>query len=512
MISPIATITLILASQVPAPDDAASASRAIAAEAVVLRDRESADLTKLAERLATGRADEAALVIAAIEPASPSGRTRFVPLPEVVTAPGKGMANLPVDPPSPIPEEARRIRRASVPALFALANRAAAPGVRHYAMADRLLRSVLDRDPDHAEARRLIGFVPYKGGWATPHAADLLNGGYVPHPTFGWVQADWVGHLDRGELPGEFGRNGKPREWLPAEQADALRQDWAKGWLIRTAPHFEIQTNCSLAEAVAFARRLEDFHDLFFSEFADLIGPESLPLARRFANASMKPVASPKKFSVYYFADKVGYVDFFRTQFRQDESVSLGYYLPPDDARRMRTKPRSFFYRDEANPIEAHATLYHESSHQLLFETARSSIDRNRSNYWIWEGLGTYFETVETQPDGSLLVGGKVGPRMEQARRIATEGKLLPLAEFVLMPKDEFGSLAGFAVYRNYAQAMALTVFLLNAEGGLYREGYLDFVADAYRGRVKPNGLSDRLGVPIEALNDQFQAFLKAGN
>ena len=62
------------------------------------------------------------------------------------------------------------------------------------------------------------------------------------------------------------------------------------------------------------------------------------------------------------------------------------------------------------------ATLYHEVSHQLLFETAGpNAYTKNVGNYWVFEGLGTYFETVSPQPDGSLEVGGLVGRRIEEA-------------------------------------------------------------------------------------------------
>ena len=54
---------------------------------------------------------------------------------------------------------------------------------------------VIDRQPDHAEARRLLGFLPREGGWATPYAADMLARGKVSDPTYGWVPGDWVPHL-----------------------------------------------------------------------------------------------------------------------------------------------------------------------------------------------------------------------------------------------------------------------------------------------------------------------------
>jgi hypothetical protein len=99
----------------------------------------------------------------------------------------------------------------------------------------------VDRRPDHDEARRLLGFVRHAGGWATPFAVRLLREGKSYHPTFGWVPAAWIPHLDRGELPAPI-QEGRPLRWLAAAEADALRRDFAKAWQIDT-PHFKIRAN-----------------------------------------------------------------------------------------------------------------------------------------------------------------------------------------------------------------------------------------------------------------------------
>ena len=511
MASILVLVALALAAQAPATDPAALA-KVIHAEYRATLTSERDELAGLAGRLEkAGKSKEAATTRTLIEPEDGPGPIRFRPLAEYVPAGGGGLANVPLARTETVPDEARAIRSRTAKSLFLIAGRAASKSARRLALADKCLRGVLDRDPNHAEARRLLGFLPYKnGGWATPHAAALMNSGHVLHPTFGWVQGDWVPHLDAGELPGGFTANGKPRNWLPAAEADALHADWSHAWKIDTAPHFAVEANVPLAEAVAFAKRLEGFHELFLSEFADLIGADNLPLARRFENKSQQPVATAKKYAVAYFATKGEYVAFLHDHFGLDEQVSLGYYMPLKVARKARADPRSYFYKDDANAIASHATLYHEASHQILFETAgQTKYDTNRTNYWIWEGLGTYFETVEPQEDGTILVGGLVGPRIEQARLRVARGEYVPLAEFTAMSEDKFRDDQDEAVYRNYAQAMALAVFLLHGEEGRYREAFLDYVASAYRGKVKASSLAERLGVPFPTLDKQFKAYLK---
>ena len=69
-------------------------------------------------------------------------------------------------------------------------------------------------------------------------------------------------------------------------------------------------------------------------------------------------------------------------------------------------------------------------------------------------------------------------------------------------------------IYLHYQQAMALTVFLMQWHEGTYRDAFLDYVRDAYRGRIKHGAgrtLQDRLGQPYATLDGQFRAFLKNG-
>ncbi len=110
--------------------------------------------------------------------------------------------------------------------LFALAERAASSTPKHYALADECLRAVLDRQPHHPEARRLLGYVPHDGGWATPFAARNLRHQMVNHPTYGWIDATWVPHLERGELPAPTVPGRRQTRWLPADQANELHRLW----------------------------------------------------------------------------------------------------------------------------------------------------------------------------------------------------------------------------------------------------------------------------------------------
>lgn len=495
---------LLAAQAIPAPRTSSSVAADLRAEMRSIRDREADDLARLADRLAANGEGAAEAVRARIEPPPPEdGPLRFVPPPDYLPADRLGGAG--------VPEEARTIRTQAARSLMDLARRAAAPGAERFGIATECLRGALERDPDNAEARRLLGYLPHKGGWALPQALADLKAGKVLDATFGWVPADWVPHLRNGELPAR-GRPGAPVAWLPADEADAQRREMASGWVI-TTEHFEIRANVPLNEAIIFGRHLEAVRDLFFTLFADLLDPKDLPLAARFRDPDLEATPAKRRHQVWYFAERAEYIDFFR-RLGGDERRSLGYYMPRSEAQKFRLPPRSYFFRDPGGVLGAEATLAHEASHQVLFETtAPANLDRNVGNYWIWEGLGTYFETFAARPDGSYQIGGRIGPRMAQARHEAEEGPFLSISELAKLGKARFKDEEAVVSY--YAESMALVVFLMHAEGGRWRDEFLDYVRDACRARFRPGSaarpLIDRVGGPDSGIDDRFRRFVLAG-
>lgn len=494
---------LVLPLQIPPPSSGEEVSRELHAAYRSILQKEATSLTALAEKLS--RDGDAAAGRAALSrlprPAAPDGPSRFVPLPDVVAR--------------PVPDRAAgsdaRINAAlaqSANELFELAQRAAKSVPQRYALAGESLRAVLERQPDHAEARRLMGYVPYQGGWARPFAVQQFRAGYIDHPVFGWVPLDWKPHLERGELPTPPVRNGKVR-WLPAEEADRLRADWNPPWRILTE-HFQIETNVPLAEAISFGRRLEAFHDLFMALMADVQGDNS-PLARRFRDPQMTGESpSSKPHLVQYFASKGQYLDHLTPRYGEGLERSLGFYKPPKSGN---ARVPAYFFRDPGGDLPVTANLYHEVSHQLLFETAGPNrYTRNTANYWVFEGLGTYFETVTPRPDGSLEVGGRVGRRMEEAiRSLVDRGQTIPLDRFVAYDEAAF-TRDDPAIFLRYQQAMALATFLMQWHDGAYREGFLDYVRDAHRGLLRAHTgrkLDDRLETSYATLESQLLSFLK---
>ena len=245
---------------------------------------------------------------------------------------------------------------------------------------------------------------------------------------------------------------------------------------------------------------------------ADVIDPERLPLARRLKGPTTREGTSKPPHVVYYFATRDEYARFLAPLQGEGAKVSLGTYVPRKESKAFGGV--SYFFDDAGGQLDVTSTLYHEASHQLLFESAGpDDYARNSGQYWVFEGLGTYFETLQHEPDGSLRIGGLQGPRVEQARRrLIGGGEAIPIEQFVALNRPRFqGEQGGSDIYLNYAEAMALAVFLMQAEGGRHREGFLEYVRDVYKGRYRAGSgrsLDEELGMRYPELNRALLAYL----
>ena len=224
--------------------------------------------------------------------------------------------------------------------------------------------------------------------------------------------------------------------WLSAAQADQLRAGWDPPWQI-TTEHFKLSDQCATRRGDplrppprSLSRPVHDAARGYPRRESAARPP--LPRPRHDGRAR---VQAPRRLLLRLQAE---YVDYFRNKAgAPDLEESLGYYEPPKSGR---GRAPAYFFRDPNGQLPVEANLYHEVSHQLLFETAGpNAYTKNVGNYWVFEGLGTYFETVSPQDDGSLEVGGLVGRRIEEAvKSLVDQKREIPLAEFIALDQHEF--------------------------------------------------------------------------
>ena len=329
------------------------------------------------------------------------------------------------------------------------------------ARAYQLLFETLRENPDHAEARRILGYTKGRGGqWTTPEwertTVKVVKG---PHPKLGW-----------------------PSYWR------------------LEGPHFEIVTNAGEGEAREASRQLEDLYVLwqqaFFCYWANQAG-----LAARFAGGK-EPLARPRpKMQVAIFKNREEYVAKLAPT-QPEIGITLGIYLDQDHL--------SCFY---AGDISVYPTWYHEATHQLFQEGVPGVTNKpgEDQNFWSLEAAALYMESLKrgqaSFATGCWTVGGCEADRLQFARYRAISGDYYePLGRLVTLSRKQVQESPD--IRKLYAQSAGLAHFLFDGEGGKHREAFVDLLTAIYQGNDKPGSLAALTATSNEQLDEQYHKFL----
>ena len=378
--------------------------------------------------------------------------------------------------------------------LYSLSRRAIHAGLPSFAF--DLVREVAFQNPDHAMARKMLGFVRYEDGWTTPFQASMQRRGFVWHPKFGWLPRT---HVERYEN-GERYYNG---HWISAEREAAIRSDFRNAWEVRTE-HFEILTDYSLERGVELGVALEDFHRFFMREFAAFFStPQQIEAL--FDAGSANPRETDDRHVIHYYRSREEFISRLKPK-QPNIEVSNGLYMPAD-----RT---AYFYHDPDKLDTNMETMFHEVTHQLLGESTRRPVDAGlNANFWIIEGIACYMESFD-RTDGRLSVGNPLHPRIHWARvRVLEEGFYVPMQKFTSLGMNQFQHAGDVpTLQRYYSQATGLTHFFLQYEEGRYRDALISYLTEIYspdaRVRARIQGLDQLTGVSFSELDQEYKAYL----
>jgi hypothetical protein len=386
---------------------------------------------------------------------------------------------------TPDPEAAQR--------LFDNASQAAERG--QVSSAITLATRALAADPDHADARRVLGYERVGQRWLTPWQAERVGRGEQWDPRYGWGRGEDLPRLQRGERR----LGGK---WLAAE-AVAKRSDRIdEGFQVRT-DCFVVTTNQSLEAAAALAAELEGLRQAWRQVFAAYVLP-GRQVRQLFAGEREAPRPG-RAMQVFYHRSKEGYVEHLRR--RQPRIADTnGIYF---DVLRQ-----AHFFHDPALGGPNRGTLYHEGVHQLFQESRRTATGAGKNgNFWAIEGVACVFEGLTPRSAGAGTIGYTLdvqSGRTASARRRAAEGRpIVPLAELVAVGWSDFQRQPDLAAW--YAQSTALAAMLLEADPPgrpERRDAFVEYLATVYAERPDAGELQRSLGVPLGDLEGQFRKFL----
>ncbi len=376
--------------------------------------------------------------------------------------------------------------------LYLMSRRLLKAGYPSYAY--KLLLEVAQNDPDHRTARRLLGYERLGEEWVTPFAAQMLRKRYQWHDKFGWLPSSSVERYARGER--------YYKGWMSAAKEAELRRDFANAWQIRT-DHYLVKTNHSLERGVELAKALEDFYRFFRQTFAGFFNtPKQLQKLFEGPVTGSGRAMVAKPYLVHYYRTRDEYNRKLIAKIPQ-VAITNGLYLTDD-----RT---AYFFHNPDPEADAEATLFHEATHQMLYEAEPFSRRiAGKRNFWIIEGIACYMESFK-RDQGNSSLGDPNYIRFNAARhRYLVDRYYVPLNEFTRMGMVEFQTDPNIS--KNYSQASGLSHFFMHYDGGKYREALTQHLLQIYsanpRRRAAVQSLAELTDVSFKELDQQYGEFL----
>jgi hypothetical protein len=288
---------------------------------------------------------------------------------------------------------------------------------------------------------------------------------------------------------------------MTAAQEAALRRDFLNAWEIRTE-HYRVKTNHSLERGVDLAKKLEDFHGLFFQMMGGFFN-STTEVQQLFAGSSGKRAVS-KPNEVHFYSSRDEYLAVLKKETKQPIEITRGIYFP-------RSGIAYFFYDPESDDD---STLYHEATHQLLSGSRPATGDIGmKSDFWIIEGIACYMESFQREGD-RFSVGNPSHQRLQAARiHFVDESYYVPLRYFTRMGMVAFQSVKEPEIKKNYSQGAALAHFFMHYDGGRYREALIEQLSQIYSPTrsvsENPESLEELTGVEDEVLDRQYGEYVR---
>ncbi|MFM2093854.1 MAG: hypothetical protein RIS70_978 [Planctomycetota bacterium] len=348
------------------------------------------------------------------------------------------------------------LRKAQAASLWSLAleTAKAGDGGRAYALLFELLRE----DPDHEQARRVLGYVRRNNVWRSGNKDNKPQQANIDHARVGWPKRSY--------------------------------------WRYET-DHFRIVTNLNEKAAQQLGERLEELHLVWRQLFFPYWSSTATLQAR--LNGTDEPLGANRRHEVVLFRNRAEYLAKLGASQPQIE-VTLGLY---HDKERT-----SFFY---AGDDTIQPTWYHEATHQLFQETQDVPPDTGiKNNTWAVEAVALYMESLSRHP-GYVTVGGIDADRLQFARyRTLRDDFYLPLEQLSGLSRDALQKHPDIS--KIYGEAAGLAHFFIDYEAGKYRSAFFKFLSDLYLGHADADTLQRRTGRSYAELDAEYRKFLQVSD
>lgn len=374
--------------------------------------------------------------------------------------------------------------------LFARSRQACETG--DVGMALQWATRAVHENPEHADARRVLGYRRIDDQWAGNYAARRLERDEVWDRRYGWVRPAELSRWDAGERP-------LGKRWITAEEDAKRHAKIDDGWQLRT-DHFLVVTDDSLAAAADLATRLETLYQIWQQMFGGFYLDQAA-LTKRFEGQDTSGYRS-EPFRVNYYRSRDEYNETLRLK-QPQIGRTLGIYFDRDHS--------SHFF---AGPGQDPGTIYHEAVHQFFQESQPAARSVGAlCNAWLIEGIACYFESLSMHDDeaiGSFYSLGTPGAgRLPAARqRLLEDNFYVPLAELCALGVTDLQRRSDLP--QIYSQSAGLATFLVHGRDGAYRSALVELLQAIYAGHDKPNSLAELTGRSFAELDAEYREFLES--
>jgi len=290
-----------------------------------------------------------------------------------------------------------------------------------------------------------------------------------------------------------------PEEPLP--RAQALIRD--RNTSVGTTPRYKVTSDDPRLDTKKAAELLESFREYFEKDWSAFPGRKK-----------DEPPAH-----VFLFYSRLKYAQLQGASVRQIGPMDLGHYNTLADIIALQT--------DFAAPDDLPDALVHEATHQVTQKTLLGT--GVFGSPWLMEGLAEYYGNMRSDPKtgyqpgriggkgtwlfhdgvsrGRGMRGGMREDELRQYRKELSKGVAAPIDTLVGM-RDPGQFLSEGSLMR-YTASWLLVHFLMQGDGGRYREGFGRYIQKEAAGEPGPAALYEALGLSAADLQTAFEAHVK---
>lgn len=352
-----------------------------------------------------------------------------------------------------------------------------------------------------ARYERYLGLIQRR--FAAPEALERLDLAYFA-PYQRWLSRTDAGLLERG---GEV-HEGQRLEPEAVAALDRRHGSWSDPWVVSDDVH-EVRTTMPLRAANQILAFVAAYRTYFLDRFGplwDLRPPRGkLPLIVTRTQAELRDQLRATTSGMGAAAPGGVQGAAFYLQTNGALNPCFVTYEPVDVTGAM-------FRIERFDQLVI--PLIHEVTHQLAFEYSKHDADATRQvahHFWAVEAIANFmgYHVLEdgawrlTHPRTIPMGGGVIEGPFAWCKN--NRGALPPLRAFMAQTHEQFMSV------NNYHIAATLAYFLLEGEGGKYREGFVKLLERVHRIRDAA-GLFEACfpGVSHDALQQEWLRFVGA--